>query len=525
MRFTSLGKLALAVLVVLGAVGVWWWLNGSGGNSNNNSNGPNSGSSYGQSSTSTCDGLLGRPLRVGVVTWPGYAGGIVANNGFKPNKDSIYFKKYNLCVQFMLMEDVDARAKAFARGGKDGVDIVWSTVDFWANELPGFIKNGIKARAIMQVDWSRGGDAIVADQSINRIEDLYKKRISLALFTPSHWLLEYNIQNSSLDEAQQNQIVKALVGKNASPDARADFVARRVDAAVVWEPDVTEALSKRPNSHILVSTKQARKLIADVMVAREDFIRDHPDVIQAFVSGWVTDGTETANRQADTVVKLLMENESLYKDLGPEVTRQNLSTVRWADLADNTEMFNLDNKDARPLFDRLFSQAGNSWVVRGYISATVEPAIARDDSFLRKIYQAGPVARIPDLIPTAPQEVAQKPPSSSKPIIVNFAVSSDQLDAAAEQAVDKISLLPTVFAGGAYIRIEGNTDNSGNAKRNRELSERRAKSVVAYLVGKYHLTDKQFVAVGNGPDRPIASNATKEGRAKNRRTEISVVPR
>ena len=108
------------------------------------------------------------------------------------------------------MEDVDVRAKAFASGGKDGVDVVWSTVDYWANELPGFLKGGIKARTIMQVDWSRGGDAIVADQSIQRIEDLKGKKISLALFTPSHWLLEYSLENSSLSEAEQAQIVGSV---------------------------------------------------------------------------------------------------------------------------------------------------------------------------------------------------------------------------------------------------------------------------------------------------------------------------
>src|SRR6185369_14907379 len=149
-------------------------------------------------------GGLGRPLRVGIVTWPGYAGGIVANNGFKPNTDCLYYQRHKLCVEFMIMEDVDARAKLFASGGdKGGLDIVWSTVDFWANELPGFRHNDVNARAIMQVDWSRGGDAIVADKSITRIEDLYKKKISLALFTPSHWLLESNLQNSGLDEAKQ----------------------------------------------------------------------------------------------------------------------------------------------------------------------------------------------------------------------------------------------------------------------------------------------------------------------------------
>ena len=122
------------------------------------------------------------------------------------------------------MEDVDARAKAFASGGKDGVDIVWSTVDFWANELPGFIKGGVKAKAILQVDWSRGGDAIVADRSIQRIEDLKGKRVSLALFTPSHWFLEYNLQNSSLDDTEQSKSSRTSSAKTL----------RRMLAQTLW---------------------------------------------------------------------------------------------------------------------------------------------------------------------------------------------------------------------------------------------------------------------------------------------------
>lgn len=330
-------------------------------------------------------GLLGRPLRVGVVSWPGYCGGIVANNGFKANRNCLFWKKRKLLVEFMLMEDVDARAKAFARGGKGGVDIVWSTVDFWANELPGFIKGGVKARAIMQVDWSRGGDAIVADKRIKRIEDLRGKKISLALFTPSHWLLEYSLENSSLSAAEQTKIVKALVGKNASPDARGDFVAGKVDAAVVWEPDVTEALRKRSGAHILASTKKLPNIIADLMVAQENFIGKHPDVIKAFVQGWL-DGTTEANRKPHLAVKLLMDNEPLYKELGAKTTREGLATVKWADLADNTKMFGLDG--SAPLFDRIFGQAGRAWVKRGYIKQVLPPSQAKDDRFLKQIYRA-----------------------------------------------------------------------------------------------------------------------------------------
>jgi NitT/TauT family transport system substrate-binding protein len=472
-------------------------------------------------------GILGRPLRVGVVTWPGYAGGIMANNGFKPNRQCIYWNNHKLLVEFLLMEDVDARAKAFARGGEDGVDIVWSTVDYWANELPGFIKGKVPAKAIMQVDWSRGGDAIVADKSIRRIEDLRNKKIALALFTPSHWMLEYSIQNSSLDETEQAKIVKSLVGKTASPDARADFVAGKVDAAVVWEPDVAEALAKRPNSHILVSSKTAANLIADLMVAREDFIKEHPDVIKAFIQGWF-EGTEEANRRPDVVAKLLMENEPLYKDLGEEITRDNLSAVKWADMADNAKMFGLDGSE--PLFNRLFDQAGRTWVKRGYITRAVSANVAKDDSFLRQAYAAIPK----DVRPIAPkEEFPVKKPSTSgatnpaimtKPVNIYFASGASALDPNAKQVLDNVATTVQAFSN-AYIRVEGNTDSVGNRQSNVALSQRRAQAVVNYLVNQYGFDRNRFIAKGNGPNKPVASNATNAGKAKNRRTDIMVVPR
>jgi outer membrane protein OmpA-like peptidoglycan-associated protein len=521
MRITPIGTLVLLILVLGLAAGAWrWWQQRSGGGN---------GTTGGASQTVSGDqGLLGRPLRVGVVSWPGYAGGIVANNGFKPNKECIYWKSHNLLVEFMLMEDVDARAKAFARGGDDGVDIVWSTVDFWANELPGFVKNGVRSRAIMQVDWSRGGDAIVADQSIRRIEDLQGKKISLALFTPSHWLLEYSLENSSLDESAQAQIVKSLVGKNASPDARADFVAGKVDAAVVWEPDVTEALNKRPGAHILVSSKTAANLIADLMVAREDFIKEHPDVIKAFVQGWL-DGTVEANRNNDLAVKVLRDNEPLYKDLGEQATREQLAAVKWADLADNTKMFGLDGSE--PLFDRIFKQASIAWVKRGYISQPVTPTQAKDDRFLREIYAAVPkevrvsAPKEEFKFPAKPPEVKKTAaPIMTKPVNIYFATGSATLDPNAKQVLDTVALTAQTYSN-AYLRVEGNTDSVGNAQSNVALSQRRAQSVVNYLVARYGFNRARFIAKGNGPNNPVASNATDAGRARNRRTDIKIVPK
>ena len=325
---------------------------------------------------------LDRPLVVGLVSWPGYVGGIVANNGFDPSAESIFYKKYGLLVKFVLIEDIDARGKAFVKGGPDGVDVVWSTVDFWSNELPTYVKGGVDARAFMQVDWSRGGDAIVADASIKKIEDLKNKKISLVQYTPSHWLLESVIRASKLTAAEQDNIRKNLIFSQDVPTARAAFIAGQADATVVWEPDVSAALG-REGSRILTSSKDQPNLIADVMVAKQSFLAANPKTINAFVRGWF-DGVEEAIQNPNLAAKLLVENEPLFAALGSEQTAQSLSWLKWTALEDNIEMFGLNGKPA--LYDQLYGNSAAVWREMDLIDAVTPVDQSKDDSFLRAIY-------------------------------------------------------------------------------------------------------------------------------------------
>lgn len=72
------------------------------------------------------------------------------------------------------------------------------------------------------------------------------------------------------------------------------------------------------------------------------------------------------------------------------------------------------------------------------------------------------------------------------------------------------------------VLIEGHTDNRGGKAYNKDLSERRAKAVVDYLVRK-GVARKRLQSAGFGFDRPVADNDTPLGRAKNRRTEFKLV--
>lgn len=73
------------------------------------------------------------------------------------------------------------------------------------------------------------------------------------------------------------------------------------------------------------------------------------------------------------------------------------------------------------------------------------------------------------------------------------------------------------------VLVSGNTDNTGSAEYNLKLSQERAQSVAAYLQGQ-GVANKRFEVMGLGFSNPIASNATAQGRAQNRRVEIKIIP-
>jgi outer membrane protein OmpA-like peptidoglycan-associated protein len=70
------------------------------------------------------------------------------------------------------------------------------------------------------------------------------------------------------------------------------------------------------------------------------------------------------------------------------------------------------------------------------------------------------------------------------------------------------------------LEIQGHTDNAGAAAANLKLSQGRAAAVKAYLVQTFAIGDARLTTAGFGDSKPIADNATEEGRARNRRVEL-----
>jgi outer membrane protein OmpA-like peptidoglycan-associated protein len=105
---------------------------------------------------------------------------------------------------------------------------------------------------------------------------------------------------------------------------------------------------------------------------------------------------------------------------------------------------------------------------------------------------------------------------------VTFAFNSADLNAQFYPVLDKVAATLAEFDK-TVIEVAGHTDSVGSAEYNQQLSKRRANSVAAYL-GSRGVSKARVVTVGAGEDHPVASNETDEGRAQNRRVEITIVP-
>ena len=105
---------------------------------------------------------------------------------------------------------------------------------------------------------------------------------------------------------------------------------------------------------------------------------------------------------------------------------------------------------------------------------------------------------------------------------VTFATNSADINANFYTVLDQVATTLGEF-NQTVIEVAGHTDSTGARAYNMTLSERRAGSVVSYLSGR-GVARERMIAVGAGPDHPVDTNETAEGRAQNRRVEITIVP-
>ena len=127
---------------------------------------------------------------------------------------------------------------------------------------------------------------------------------------------------------------------------------------------------------------------------------------------------------------------------------------------------------------------------------------------------------IPQAAPIAVEITKAAEKLCNKPAVIAISFKPNKTEVLAEYQgeLDKLGEFLKEFPTSKGA-IEGHTDSDGSIAANLKLSQKRAENVRNYIVNKFGIDGSRLTAQGYGPKKPVASNATSEGKAKNRRIE------
>jgi NitT/TauT family transport system substrate-binding protein len=278
-------------------------------------------------------------VRVRLNIWVGCVGGLVANGGLDTAAGSIYAGK-GLKVSFKIIDDWTEGSAALA---SNNVDIMLTTADVWGKDFGQFQEKGVNAHAVYMVDWSRGADGVIGRQGINSIEDLAGKTVAFAPYTPSHFLFWNGLKGSGLSTEQRNEIFSKAVHTKDGIEPATLFAQQKVDAAVAWDPDMSDAVAKRPGSRKIYDTRVANRLIADILVVSDRFAASSPGTLTKFIQGWL-EGVEFIQKQPSRAHTLI----GTIKDFNipADLAKTMLEGVHLSDYADNQSFFGTPGSDS-----------------------------------------------------------------------------------------------------------------------------------------------------------------------------------
>lgn len=288
-------------------------------------------------------------------TWVGYGPLYIA-------REKGFFAKYNIDPQLTIIEDESQYAGALASAQIDGLANVLD------REVIHYAK-GTPETVIFAMDESSGGDGIVASGEIKSVADLRGKTVGLDKSSTSYFFFLTVLEKYGVKEEEIN------IQEMGAGDAGAAFVAGKLDAAVTWEPWLSNA-SQREGGHVLVTSKDFPHVIVDVVTLHKDFIAQNPEVPLALTRAWF-DAVEWYKAHSDEgneiMAKALGLDKSEVADMAKGVTFLGKEeNVAFFDQAQENNIFAVAQK------------AVDFWTQKGIIAEEVDVNELIDADFVKE---------------------------------------------------------------------------------------------------------------------------------------------
>lgn len=480
---------------------------------------------WGKGGKISVDGAGGKPdLVVAYNTFTGVEGLVYMNGGMEPNENSPLYKKYGIKL---LIKQMDAVKDTRAGLHSGDLDLVYCTTDALSVETgSGSELIADNVVQIMQVNQSHGADAVVVRKGIDDVKSLKGKKVAYAVGTASHTLLINVLESSgmTMKDIDGYQVADGVEAANT-------FKNGQCDAAVVWAPDDEDCVASQAGAKVLVSSAIASGVIADGLLVKSTTLKEKHDNIVKLVKAWLE-----GNALMNTDAQVKKEANALFAKgfkFPEDVAAKSADKVYFSTLGDNINFFGLNTAYTGITGDRMYGRMAIKYTELGLTKSPAPWRNISDPSIIQEIMndksfasQTNQDAGKAEAFQPATEELKNEKSQSSKVVSLEFPTNQSTLDQDDKVLIDReIKELAQGFAG-SYIRVEGNTDNTGNPTANDKLSLSRANAVVNYLVNEHKFERNKFIVVGNGSRKPVGGcegNQDEDCKARNRRTEFQFI--
>jgi NitT/TauT family transport system substrate-binding protein len=290
------------------------------------------------------------PLRLRYSIWVGYGPLFVA-------AEKGFFAKEGVEVELIQIEDDTATLAALFAGQIDALATATQTA-VSSNE-----PDEEALACVLMLDDSRGGDGILATNDIQTIADLKGKSVAFGHRSASQFYVNVLLKEVGLSEAD----IEAV---DLRSDAAAEaFMMREVDAAVTWEPYLSQGRNVA-HGHLLTDSSERPGLIGDCLATKASIFSERKGEFQAVARAWDAAVRYVEAHPAEA-------NEIMARDMGdwledPAVFAQMLRGVGLYDADENRDYFGTPEQPGQ--IYQTMQYAIDVWSDLGVLTAEVTPA-------------------------------------------------------------------------------------------------------------------------------------------------------
>lgn len=518
------------------------------------------------------------PIRFDIWEWNAQAGLIYANGGPTTTKGSL-MEKHGANVILTRQDDTNqmqADLVACAKELRDGATQCSSGANaviimgdgsgqFLAAVNPLLAKLGpeYQAKVIGVVGYSRGEDSFMAPPEVKSSPVAARGLLVAGVLRDGDWniaqkwLGDNNLPNNPDENTYDPQAVNwvnagdylkaaELYNANTCQDRKVVRDGRLtgenkkvcVNAVVTWTPGDVNIAHNRGGLVRIVSSKQYRSQMPSVILGPINFFQRNRVATEGMLAA-IFEGGDQIKAYDAALHKASALSAKVYNDQTEAywykyfkgVTETDASGIRVelggsavANLADALTLFGL-TPGSNDNFRSTYTVFRNI-VLQQYPDLFKGTPIPEAREIEDKSFITGAQARMNSS--GAVEDAANYSQNESGPVVsrrsysINFNTGSATLTPAGEQTMQQLK--DSLAITGLFIRVDGYTDDTGSNDVNQSLSESRADAVKSWLrqAAPRNFPESRFSIAGHGSANPVASNLTTEGKARNRRVEITL---